>query len=385
MNSVAADSARELIPLITQLREETEANRRIATPIVEQLVDRRLCRMAVVPELGGLGLSTLESLEVYETLAAAEPSVAWIAWNNSLPCLFSRFLGETARAELFADPTWLYANSTRPGGKAVVEDGGYRLNGRWSLVSGCELAEWIPLMCLIEENGELRMMMPGTPDMRMFFVRRGDFEILDTWHVGGLRGTGSHDVVVADLFVPHEQSVSPADPPTLDHPLGRVPIVCTLAAGFSAQALGVARAAIETVVQLGKTKITPGPIPDLRDRPSAQAAVAGYAAAVAAARAYLQDCTGHIWDTAERGDAVSVDDIGNAWAAASHANGVARDTLDAMYAAAGTSALYVECPLERAHRDIHAMFRHIMAQPVWVEQSGRLKFGLAPSDFLFGI
>ncbi len=385
MSNGAAGTARDLIPLIRQFRKETEADRRIAAPVVEQLVDERLCRLAVVPELGGLGLSTVAALDVYETLATAEPSVAWIAWNNSLPALFSRFLRDAVRSEIFADPVWLYANSTRPGGKAVVEGDGYRINGRWSLVSGCELAEWIPLMCLIEESGELRMMVPGTPDMRMFFVRRGDFEILDTWHVGGLRGTGSHDVVVADLFVPHERSVSPADGSTLDHPLGKVPIVCTLAAGFASQVLGMARAAIDEVVALGKAKITPGPMPDLRDRPGAQAAIAGSAAAVSAARAHLHDCTGRIWDTIVRGDAVTFEQIGDAWAAASHANEVARSTVDAMYAAAGTTALYVDCPLERAHRDIHAMFRHVIAQPTWLEQSGRLQFGLGPSEFMFSI
>ena len=133
---------------------------------------------------------------VYELLAGAEASVGWIVWNNTLPCFWGRFLSPPARAEIFGDPDWLYASSTRPSGKAVVEDDGYRVSGRWSLVSGCELSEWMALRCMVEENGQPRMLQPGVPEARLVFLRRADVEILDTWHTGGLRGTGSHDVVV---------------------------------------------------------------------------------------------------------------------------------------------------------------------------------------------
>ena len=205
----ALAAARELSPIIARLRNETEANRRLAEPIVERLVETRLCRMAVAKSLQGLELPVAESCEVYEVLAAAEASVAWIVWNNSLPCFFGRFLEKSARDELFGDPRWLYASSTRPTGRAAVEGDGYRVNGRWAIVSGCELAEWIALMCIVEENGVPRVVEPGVPEMRIVFVRRGDYDILDTWHVGGLRGTGSHDVVVKDKHVPRRWTVAP--------------------------------------------------------------------------------------------------------------------------------------------------------------------------------
>ena len=129
-------------------------------------------------------------------------AVAWIVWNNSLLGFFTRFLSDEVRAEIFADRAWLYASSTRPTGRAVVEDGGYRISGRWSLVSGCMHAQWLAFMCMVEEDGEVQMLEPGVPHLRMAFVPKGSFEIVDTWHVGGLRGTGSHDVVVEDLAVP---------------------------------------------------------------------------------------------------------------------------------------------------------------------------------------
>ena len=161
MKGEAITAAHELSPLITRLRNDTESSRCIAQPIVGRLRETRLCRMAVARELQGLELPTAEALEVYEALAGAEASVAWIVWNNSLPCFFGRFLDSAARREIFADPKWLYASSTRPTGRAAIEGDGYRINGRWSLVSGCELAEWIAFVCLVEENGELRMVDTG--------------------------------------------------------------------------------------------------------------------------------------------------------------------------------------------------------------------------------
>ena len=198
MPQAALDSARALLPLIRKSRAETEAQRRIAAPVVEELRKARLCRIALPPEVGGLALAPLEALAVYEVLAGAEASVSWIVWNNALPCFFGRFLRPQARAEIFGNPAALYAGSTRPSGRAAVDGEHYRVNGRWSLVSGCELAEWLALRCVIEENGQPRMLQPNVPEVRMAWVRRADVEIVDTWHSGGLRGTGSHDVVAED-------------------------------------------------------------------------------------------------------------------------------------------------------------------------------------------
>lgn len=381
----ALAAARGLADLITGLRHQTEADRRVAAPIVDAMIDARLFRIPITPDLGGLGLSTVEALHVFEALSGLEASVSWVAWNNSLPWLFGRFLSPDARAEIFADPTWLYANSTRPSGKAVAEKDGYRITGQWSLVSGCELAEWTLLTCLVEDNGELRMAALGGPETRLVFVRKDQCEIIDTWNVGGLRGTGSHDVAVREVLVPVEFTLFPGDPSTLDDPIGRVPIIATLAGGFAAQALGIAQSAIDTLIHMARTKITPGPVPDLRDRSGARVQVASCTAAVSAARGYLHQAVGEGWDKAVAGNPWTMEDIAKVIGAEQYANEVARNTVDEMFAAGGTSAMYTDNLLERAHRDIHAMMRHVIAQPVLNEQGGRVLFGLEPNDIQFSL
>ncbi len=361
-------------------RDETEKNRRLAEPIVAGIRETRLNRIALTPENQGLELPLVDALEIYETLAGKEASVAWVVWNGSLPCLFSRYLGREARAQLFADPEWLYANSTRPTGRAVVIGEQYRVTGRWSLVSGCELAEWMPLMCLVEENGQPRMLAPGQPEQRFMFVRRSDAKILDTWYTGGLRGTGSHDVVVDEVDVPRHHSLGPMDEVTIGGPLASVPILATLAAGFAAQMLGVARAAVATAIEMGLTKISPKPVSDMRDKSLVQIAVADQRTAIAAARGHLREVASKLWQKAARGQEISVLEVTDLLMAARHAIKTGSRAVDAMYDAGGTAAIYVDSPLERSYRDARTMQQHVIAQPIWAEDAGRVLMGLEPTN-----
>jgi alkylation response protein AidB-like acyl-CoA dehydrogenase len=384
MKTPALVAARELSPLIVRMRDETETNRNIAAPIVDRLRDGRLCRLAVAEALGGHELPIEAALDVYETLAYADASVAWVAWNNSLPCFLSRFLAPAMRAEVFSDPRWLYASSTRPTGRATVTPDGYRVNGRWGIVSGCELAEWILLLCVVEENGKPRMLAPDTPELRFMFLRRGSYEILDTWHVGGLRGTGSHDVVVKDVRVPRALTLFTMEPSTLDGPIGRLPIICSMAAVYGAQTLGVAQSAVDTLVELTTTKAPPEG-PALRERPAVLGEIGRHSAALDAARSYLHACAERLWRTAAAGGPPALDEITALWGAGLHAAEVAEAAVDATNAAGGIDSLYTACPLERVHRDMHAMRRHIVGQRMWLEDAGRVRLGAKPAHPLYAV
>jgi indole-3-acetate monooxygenase len=376
------DTARRILAPVNQHRSETESARRIAQPVVELLREARLCRMALPRELQGLELPTPAALGVYELLAGAEASVGWIVWNNTLPCFWGRFLTPAVREEIFGNPDWLHASSTRPSGKAVVDGQGYRVSGRWSLVSGCELSEWLALRCMVEENGEPRMLQPGVPEARMVFLRRANVEILDTWHTGGLRGTGSHDVVVSAKFVARSHTCSPMEGSTLDGALGRVPIVCNMAAGYGAQLLGIGRAAIDALIELSRSKPVVDPGPGLGERPAALAAIAEHQARIDAAREFLHARVAQLWKEAEAG-LRTVTSIAAVYSAAHHAMAQGRAAVTAMHALAGASALYTSSPLERAHRDVHAMAAHVIAQPMWLEDTGRIALGLKAVNPLY--
>ncbi len=289
------------------------------------------------------------------------------------------------RKEIYGDPSSLYANSTRPSGRAVADGKSFRITGRWSVVSGCMHAQWIPVMCLIEEDGEVQMLMPGVPNMRMFFVPSANHQILDTWHVGGLRGTGSHDTVLEDEVVPLERSVSLIDASVLDSPLGRVPIGVTMSAGCASICLGIAQATTDALVELGRTKVSPDPAPDLRDRGLNQSTVARTSTTLDAMRTNLRATYGDLWRVVEAGDSPTPEDLARVWAASITTALECRSAVSEMYAAAGTSSLYVDKPIERAHRDIHAVLQHVILQPFWLEEAGRVKLGLEPTNPLFSV
>jgi alkylation response protein AidB-like acyl-CoA dehydrogenase len=325
-----------------------------------------------------------EWLKVLETLAGVEASVSWLVWNNTLPCFWARFLDDAGRARVFGDTSRLFAGSTRPTGQAVTTPGGFRLSGRWSLVSGCELADYLHLISLVHEDGAPRMVAPGQPDLRLLFVPKGRYAVLDTWHVGGLRGSGSHDVVVDDVFVPIEDSFAPAPPAASNSPLAQLPAIPMMIAGIGAQFLGMARAALAVTIEILRTKVSVDPGASIRERPSVLADIASYRAAVTAAESHLHASMEALWDKVKH-QLPTAEDRAALYSAGLYAASVGRACVVAMHAAAGTTALYVDCPLERSMRDLQAMDRHIAAQPVWMEDAGRVLLGHEPINPLFMI
>ena len=288
-------AARALRSTIRATRQQTEEGRRLPPQVVEGLIASGLFRLAVPASVGGPETEPSVALQIYEELAWADASVAWIVWNNQLVGLASRYCSEAVRTEIFSENGAIFANSTRPSGRAVLVDGGFSVSGRWSLVSGCELADWIPVMCVITEGAEPRMLAAGVPEARMVYLPKGSYRILDTWHVGGLRGTGSHDVVVDDIFVPAERTFSFTDPAQYDRPLSRTPFFATVCASCAALCLGIAQAATDTLLELAALKVQVDPFPGLRDRPAVQMMVASSAANLASARLLLHEALRDVW------------------------------------------------------------------------------------------
>ncbi len=368
---------RRLADLATLHRLDTERDRRLAKPVANALAAGGFCRVALPEEDGGRALEPEGCLAVFETLARAEAAVSWIAWNNSLVCLFSRFLAPPVRSALFRDPGTLFAQSTRPTGTARPTEGGYRVNGRWALVSGCELADWMMLLCAVDVDGSGAA--PGA-EMRFVFLPRRAVEILDTWDAGGLRGSGSHDVVVTDEIVAAEATLVPTATSTLAGLWGSLPIIPTLSAGFAAQTIGLAAAALDTLRETARSALSS----ESELRAEVLRALSVHRAAIDAARGLVREEVRHLAREAVAGGATP-ESMGAVYAATAHSVQVARAAVDAAYDLSGTSAVYTASPLERIHRDLRTMLQHVVAQPLWVEDAGRVSLGLEPQNPLFAV
>jgi indole-3-acetate monooxygenase len=371
------DTARAFRPRIIAQRERIEASRRLPEDLARKLAKAGFFRLSLPLAYGGLDLSPLDALEILEELARADASVAWCVWNGNTHWTAAQLAPEAART-VYADPDVITANSTRASGQAQVVAGGYRVNGRWSLVSGCELAAWMVLLCIVHEDGRPRLTPEGGPGSSFMLLPATDCEIIDTWTAGGLRGTGSHDVVVRDVFVPRAYGSAFTDPRVLPEPRYRIPPFSRVIPGLGAMALGIARTAIATLIELAVDKQLQRSNQILRENHGAQIRVSQAESLVRSARLYLFDSLERLWSVVTETGEAPMEARAQVRLAASHAVASAVQAVDLMYTAAGASALYTSSPLERAFRDVHAITQHIGVQPRVLETTGRVLLGLKP-------
>ena len=199
---------------------------------------------------------------------------------------------------------------------------------------------------------------------------------LDTWTVGGLRGTGSHDVAVHDVFVPTTFGSGFFDPYVLPEPRYRIPAFSRVIPGLGAMALGIAQTAIDTLKEIAGAKTPERTTHMLRDTPDAQARVSQAEALVRSARLFLFESLDQLWTRLLAVGEVSMEARALARLATSHAVSSAVQAVDLMFVAGGASSLYTNCLLERAFRDVHAMTQHIGVHPRVMQSTGRVLFGL---------
>ena len=213
-------------------------------------------------------------------------------------------------------------------------------------------------------------------------VARDNFEILDTWHVSGLRGSGSHDIRIDDVFVPevattriHRRDLCAKGT------LYQLPSFCRLAYNKVGVATGIARAAIDHFCNLATQKTPRGTRNKLREREDAQLAVAEAELAVGRARSFVFETVNDVWDTVDRGDEPAPRQRALLQLACSGACDASVDAVQKVVGAAGASANFTTNPLERCMRDVMVVRQHFMVSPQWYHGAGRVLLGL-PSEAL---
>lgn len=318
-----------------------------------------------------------------EALTAADVCAAWVVWNNLLPALLSQRLIPEARSQLFGDPGTVYGNSTRAQGELAIDGGGYRLSGRWSLVSGASAATHMMLLGVVTDAGVPREVAPGVVDRRLAFVPATSVDVIHTWFAHGLRGTGSDDVVADDVWVPAAHTCGLVGPaPGASGRLDRMPVMCLMTAGGASMVLAMASACVGEVVSIASSAIPTDGRPPVLARPALAQGVARATADVRAARDAVRSALSALCAAADIGDVP-----GDARAAVMEAVDLARrlglGAIRSAYELGGTASVYTSRTLERAHRDAHVMCQHIMFDPMWIEQAGRVRLGLAPTNPLF--
>jgi alkylation response protein AidB-like acyl-CoA dehydrogenase len=368
--------AREISGLARDLAAETERGYRLPDELVAALRDCGLLRGGAPIEVDGPELAPPVALRCAEEVARGDASAGWCVSIAITSSLLAAYLPPEPREELFGGGQGVAAGVWAPRGKARPVDGGVVVSGRWAFCSGITHADLLFAGCLVDAA-------EGQPSERrvhsVVAIEKRDLEILDTWHTLGLRGTGSHDAVANEVFVPAARAFSLFDGPRLDRPLYRFPIFGFFALSIAAAGLGNARAAIDELVDLAGGKVGLGSSRTLAERATTQAAVAGAEASLGAARALYYGAIETAWQAAQGEEPVQVALRNGLRLAATHAVRTSADVARSMYDLGGGTAIYDDSPLQRRFRDAHTATAHFQVNEASRELPGRILLDL-PAD-----
>ncbi len=375
-----------MAPRIAQRAVELDEARRAPLDLIEALRAAGVFRMYAPRSHGGLELDLPTTIEVLTVLAAADGATGWLGMIGAGSAPFFSKLPRATYDQIYSGgPDVIIAGSAAPMGTAERVDGGYRVSGRWPFASGCQHADWIFSGVIVTEDGKPAPgPVPGAPLMRHLTLPASAWTIEDTWHVAGLKGTGSCHISLKEVFVPEAMTFSFGGPSCLPGPLYQSPLHL-LPLLHAAPALGIAEGAIADLVTLADTgKQQMFARTTMRDSPLFQAELGRVHAEVRAARALLEAQTSLHWARALGGelqnDAYATEGTQAAvWITAACARAV-----DACYTLGGGSALYDTSPLQRRLRDIHAATQHRAVHTSHYAIAGAQRLGFPPRNPMFG-
>ena len=376
-----------------ELRErsiEIDRLRQLPQDLADSLAEAGFYRTLVPPSLGGLGLSPVAVAQVSETLATGNGSAAWCTFIGATSQIMFAALAPEQLAEILGNPDVITAGVFASSGRATPARGpdgadGYIVSGRWAWASGCHNAEWISGGVLIDHGDHVDSGVNSgvdhaanptdtakPADGRAFF-RPEEIVIHDDWHTSGLRGSGSSTFEAHDVWLPANRIAKSSAILRSLHaaePLYRFPLFGLLALPIGAIALGMARASIDEVIDVAKTKVSQGSRRTLAQRPSLHTALAVADTKVRAARALLYETAEAAWQRAQT-ELGSLEIRRELRTATVHATQTSVEVIEAMNTAVGGTAIFESSPLQRHLRDIQTASAHFMVAMPVMELAGR--------------
>jgi 3-hydroxy-9,10-secoandrosta-1,3,5(10)-triene-9,17-dione monooxygenase len=378
------DAVRDLLPALRERAQQTEDARRVPVENIAALQQSGFFRLLQPRRYEGIEASPVDFYRAVRLISSACGSTGWVSSVLGVHPWQLAIYDDRAQQEVWgADPSTLVSSSYAPMGRATPVEGGFTFSGRWSFSSGCDHAQWIFL-------GGLVIGEEGTPvDFRTFLLPRADYEIVDVWDTIGLRGTGSNDIVVKDVFVPEYRTLSFMDTGRCfgpgqalnDAPLYRLPFASVFSCSIAVPILGMAQGAYESYLQWTRERVRASTGGKAADDSFNQLRIAESAAQLDAAVLQVERNIAEELELATRGEKIPMAlrvrvrrDQVNATAA-----GIA--AVDRLFESAGGRALRSGTPIQRFWRDAHAGRVHAINDPEKVRvMYGQFELGLKVQD-----
>jgi alkylation response protein AidB-like acyl-CoA dehydrogenase len=385
-------AAAALKPVIRTYQEEIEREQRMPPALVGQMREAGFYKMVIPRSLGGLQVDTLTYLRVVETLAEGAGSVGWNLGNGGVGQLVTLGLPDDGVHEIYGKraDTIIAGTAVPGGGQAVPVAGGYRVSGRWQFGSGCNEASWMlgSFQVLGDDGQPRRHPEGGSLYWRGVFAREEAEIVPGSWDVAGLRGTGSFDWTVKDVFLPERRTM-----PQLGIPLEnqwsrwpgvmyQLPVACWVGPHHSAVITGIARAGLAALIELAGGK-TPRGRPTgalLCENPQVQDAVGRADAILNAGRAYRSAQIAELWAKIAVGEETTLEQRARCRLAAIYAGDSAREAMDLVYRYGGSTSFKRQSRLAECWRDLHTVGQTVTIAPEWYPIGGRVYLGMDPGS-----
>jgi indole-3-acetate monooxygenase len=381
------DRARRMRDLVRAEAAESERSRTMSQPIVDEMWASGLMSAFNPLSAGGVEPSFTDMIETWIEMAWQDGSFGWTGIAN-LPSAFAAatYLPDEGFDEVFTrnDNRVAMGGQFAPNGQGAVVDGGYRLTGAWSFGSGTGHSDYVAAGFIPLDNGEMRWISEGVPELMVALVPRDEVAFTDGWHVQGLKGTGSYDYNLADVFVPAYRTfrLFTREPLRGTSPAGRMGMMPVTAAGHAAWALGVAKSMLDDVEGLAATKYRMSDVGEsLASRPTFQKGLAHHVAAWRAARLLVLDAFTAAEAAVAGGDDLTPRMRADMRVAAVYATDVAREAAEWAHLAAGTTSIREGSRLERAFRDIYTGTQHAFISEKVAIDSAQVWLGIIEDHF----
>jgi alkylation response protein AidB-like acyl-CoA dehydrogenase len=370
--------ARALVPLLDAAAPRIEAACQLPEDVLDAMHAARMFHLLVPRSIGGVELSPSIYIRAVEQIARGDASAAWCMNQQGGCAMSAAYLSEADARAMFGGPRDALAWGQSPGARAIRTEGGWRLTCHGSFASGSRHCSWLGAhVPTFEADGTPRRTEDGKPIERTLLFPRDRAKITDTWQVVGLRGTGSDDYEVADLFIPDSHAIA-RDHPEWRRETGltyRFSSLSIYASGFAAVALGVARTVLDEFVKLARQKtqaLAPAP---MRDNAAIQSLIATADVTLRSARCWLIQTLSDAEAGARRRGELTLDDRVAIRQAATFAINRARGVVNEVYHEAGSTAIFERFTIERRFRDINTVSQQLQGRSAHMETVGQHMLG----------
>jgi 3-hydroxy-9,10-secoandrosta-1,3,5(10)-triene-9,17-dione monooxygenase len=350
----------ELLPTIRARAADAERDRRLPEATVKELKEIGLVRQLQPKRLGGLEADPRPFYQAVMALGAACGSTAWVAGVVGVHPWQIALWDDRVQREVWGDDPDTWASSSyMPGGRMTPVEGGFQLNGRWSFSSGCDHCSWAILGVMVDRGNDAPL------EMWNVLIPRSDYRIEDVWDTVGLRGTGSNDIIVEDLFVPSYRALdlvamfewrSPGLAVNTG-PLYRLPFATMFANAITASIVGMAGGVLLENLEYTKKRVS-NSWGKATDDPYTVASIGAASSEIDACKAQLLGNIGAMYDSASAGRAITIDERSAARRDQVLGTERAVAALDDIFDRAGAGAISAKNPMQRLWRDAHAGRHH---------------------------